>query len=150
MRGTIVLTLATTAIIGLNAMTVIGHFAATAPAAAPPTASAIGFADFDLARFDAAVARGGAVVVQIPDPDRPGRSTRAPGDAVRLTLSPAACPGVAEAIDAWDRGTVVVYAGGAEFGRVGGNEPDYAVEALLRRLKEGGQALPRSAPGAQP
>lgn len=134
----------------LSAMTLAGHFASTTqgqPHAAP---SGLRFSEFDLHRFDAAMAEGAAMIVHLPDPTRPERLAFTPDGVTSLALEPAVCPGVAASLEAWRRGEVLAFHGGAEVGRVAARAPDGAVDALLRRLQAMSADAPRSAPGAQP
>ncbi|MGF1660441.1 MAG: hypothetical protein ACFCUS_13520 [Rubrimonas sp.] len=136
MRGTVLLTLGAVVFIGLNAMTLVGHFAATYTSAPRGSTAPIGFAELDRDGFDHAVAAGAPVIVSVVAPGGRDRAAHAPSGAIHVALDPSACPGVAAALDAWKSGAVVVFADGAELGRMGADGPDYAVEALLRRLRD--------------
>lgn len=139
------------AAIGLNALTIVGHFAAVsapAPAERPATPDAGGaftdFAAYDLSRFERRMAAGGAVLVAVSPAACAVCAARAPvlrhvhasaldDDVPLLRLDPLACPGVARALDAWQPGLLVLFTDGREAAR---SAPDASIADIAAMLRD--------------
>lgn len=117
--------------------------AASAALLAAPVAQAVDRAAFDQARFDAAVAAGGPVLVDVFAPWC--TTCKAQGKALDALLRQPDYAGyqvfvvdydsekdVMRRFGATQRSTLIVYGGGAERGRVVGDTRRASIEALLK------------------
>lgn len=118
--------------VGANALTLFSHFS-SGPVQTERAVVFLDFAGYDMARFDAAMAQGHAVLVHVGAPT-PALAERLAGlsGITFLQLSPAACPGVAAALDAAEPGLLVAYRGGGERARV---SPGTALDAALSAVE---------------
>lgn len=122
----------------------VGLLSATALLAAMPPAGAVDRVPFDRAAFDAAVAAGGPVLVDV---NAPWCTTcRAQGKALTRLFKASGYKGyrvfvvdydtekdVMRSFGATQRSTLIVYGGGQERGRLVGDTRPASIEALLAK-----------------